>query len=475
MPVNHSRESDTNTKRASRALRTLQAELSKLCEGELASADFECFEREVHALFSEAECEVLGGQLESLDVDLPYVIIDGRRHHRVVRSKQTYTSAAGPVAVVRTLYRSGKGRSLVPVELRAGIVQGHWTPQAARQGCFLVAHLTPQECEDTLRELGNMRPSKSSLDRLPKCLGARWEAEREAFESSLRTRFVVPEEAVTVAVSLDGVMVPMKDGEREAKRARSRAAGKQTKGPAGYQEAGCATLSFYDVEGERLGTVRMGRMPEPKKATLKSMLAAEVHAVLDQRAHLTVVKVADGARDNWTYLDALVPEGTAVVDFYHAAEQLKAGLDAAYGEGNAKGQVQFKKLRHVLLEDEDGVAKVIRALVYLRDKHPRRKRIGEVLRYLRRNRHRMRYAEIRAKHLPIGSGVVEAACKTLATQRLKRSGMRWRNEGGQAVLTLRALVQSQRFDHAWPLLSGSYRKNVELPENVVELRPQRAA
>ena len=63
MPVFHTRKSKTNTTRASRALRALQVELSKLCEGKLASANFECFEREVHALFTAAECEVLGAQL----------------------------------------------------------------------------------------------------------------------------------------------------------------------------------------------------------------------------------------------------------------------------------------------------------------------------------------------------------------------------------------------------------------------------
>ena len=76
----------------------------------------------------------------------------------------------------------------------------------------------------------------------------------DGFESTLREAMVVPEEAVTVAVSLDGVMVPMKDGRRAEKRERSRAAGRRAKGPAGYQEAGCATLSFYDAEGERLDT-----------------------------------------------------------------------------------------------------------------------------------------------------------------------------------------------------------------------------
>ena len=87
--------------------------------------------------------------------------------------------------------------------------------------------------------------------------------------------------------------------------------------------------------------------------------------------------------------------------------------------------------------------------------------------YFRRNRHRMRYAELRAKGYPIGSGVVEAACKTLVTQRMKRSGMRWRHDGGQAILTFRALAQSDRFERGWSLLSATYKSDVALPENVV--------
>ena len=64
----------------------------------------------------------------------------------------------------------------------------------------------------------NMTPSKSSLDRLPKQLSERWEAERERFEAALRAEETVPREALTVAISLDGVMVPMKDGRRAQKR-----------------------------------------------------------------------------------------------------------------------------------------------------------------------------------------------------------------------------------------------------------------
>jgi hypothetical protein len=476
MPVFHARtRRATATPAVHPSLQRLGAALGALFDCAPGSEGFESFEREVHALFVQAEREVLAEGLERLDVDVPWVVIGGRKHARVLRASETYTSAVGPVTVMRTLYRAGRDKALAPLELRAGIVEGHWTPLAARQASYLVAQLTPQECESTLRELGNMAPSKSSLDRLPKALSERWEGDRDAHEAALRERLEVPEEAVSMAVSLDGVLVPMKDGAREAKRAEARAAGKRTKGPAGYQEVGCASVSFYDAEGERLDTIRFARMSEAKKVTLKSMLTAEVEAVLGKRSELTVVKVADGAKDNWTFLAGLVPEGEERVDFFHAAEQLKAALDAAYGENDPKGRAQFDKLRHVLRHDPEGAAKVIRALVYLRDKHPRRKRIREVLGYFRRHRRRMDYAGAAERHLPIGSGVVEAACKTLATQRLKRSGMRWRHAGGQAILTLRGLAQSKRFDHAWHRLSETYRTEVELPDNVVALPRKRAA
>jgi hypothetical protein len=443
--------------------------LTKLWSQREALEDFEGFEREVHALFAEAEREVLAEGLERLDVDLPLVVIEGQVHHRVLRSPETYTTAVGSVTVTRTLYRTDKdAQAVVPLELRAGIVAGHWTALAARQATFLVAHLTPQETENVLRELGNMTPSKSGLDRLPKRLSERWEEKREGFEAALRAPIArVPSEALTLAVSLDGVMVPMKDGQRDEKRAQGRREGKKTRGPAGYQEVGCATLSFYDAQGERLETVRLARMPEPKKATLKSMLSAEVEAVLRQRPELQVVKLADGAEDNWRYFSTALPGGVELVDFFHAAEHLQAAFATAYGENSSRTQAQSAKYRHLLLEETDGVETVIRALRYLRDKHPRRTRIGQVLGYFRRHRHRMRYAEAQAQNLPVGSGVVEAACKTLATQRMKRSGMRWRHDGGQAILTFRALVQSERFKQAWPLLSGTYRTEVSAPENVV--------
>jgi hypothetical protein len=89
----------------------------------------------------------------------------------------------------------------------------------------------------------------------------------------------------------------------------------------------------------------------------------------------------------------------------------------------------------------------------------RRKLLGAELTYFKNQRERMAYADYQARGLPIGSGVVEAACKTLATQRLKRSGMSWR-DGKQAILTIRSLQQSNRWRAAWGLISGHFRVDV---------------
>ena len=213
---------------------------------------FEALERELHALFTHAECAATREALERQDVDLPHVFIDGEKHRQVYRGEKTYLCAVGPVTAMRTLYRARPGeRAVAAMERRVGIVEGYWTPHAARQGAMLCAHLVPREAEEVLEALGNMAPSKSLLDRLPKALSARWEDERPRFEASVREATLeVPDTACTMAVSLDGVMAPMKGSEG-----------------GGYREASCASVSLYDAEGERLSTLRMARMPEEKKAT----------------------------------------------------------------------------------------------------------------------------------------------------------------------------------------------------------------
>jgi|Tabmets5t2r1_1033131.scaffolds.fasta_scaffold15785_2 hypothetical protein len=433
--------------------------------------DFESFEQELHRLFVMAEREALGHELARFDLDVLQVEVEGERYDRVLRCETTYNSAAGPLRVERSLYRHPSGgRTICPLELRAGMIEGYWTPLAAKQATWAVAHLTPKESEELFDLLGNMTPSKSTLDRLPKALSVHWEANRPQFESTLRKQETIPQEAVSMAVSLDGVMAPMKDGKRQAKRHKALGKGKAPSGPAGYQEVGCATVSYYDRLGHRLVTRRMARMPETHKATLKGQLSAEVMGALRQRPDLQVVKVADGTADNWTYLSETLPVGEEVLDFYHAVNHLSDALGAAYGEGKPKYQERLAALSEVLRDAPQGVDSVIEALCRLRSRYPCRQVIHKTIAYFREHRHRMRYRHLRARLLPIGSGVVEAACKTLVSQRLKRSGMRWRMPGGQAILTFRALCQSERFERAWPLLAETYKRTVSLPRRVIALR-----
>jgi hypothetical protein len=146
------------------AMDQLQAFLRQRREAHGPVADLDAFEQELHRLFVAAEREALGQELARFDLDVPTLEVAGERYHRVLRCATTYTSAVGPVRVERSLYRQGHGggRAVCPLERRAGIMEGSWTPLAAKQATWVVAHLTPQEGEELFGLLGNMTPSKST-------------------------------------------------------------------------------------------------------------------------------------------------------------------------------------------------------------------------------------------------------------------------------------------------------------------------
>ncbi len=441
-------------------------------------AKFEVFERELHQHMMALERELIAAELARYDIEAEAVEVEGTVYRYTLTSSETYLSAAGPVTVERHLYRPAgrSSKSICPLELRAGIVGGLFTPRAARQGAFVVAQLTPREAAALFGEIGGMTPSASSLDRLPKELSRHWETQREAWEAALRAMETVPAEATVLALSLDGVLAPMKEAGRAQKRSQ---ADKQASGPAGYREVGCGTLSLYDAEGQRLGTVRYGRMPETKKASLCAQLQAEVQSILALRPDLKIVKLADGAKENWRFLDQLdlglppdplkpADPAVSIVDFCHAADHLKKACDAIWSDDPITSKAKFVCLRTLLKEKEGGVDLIIRSLKhhFSRARGSRRARIESELTYFRNQQPRMQYAAYLKQGWPIASGVVEAACKTLVTQRLKRSGMAWGQDGGQAILTLRSLIQSNRWEPAWTLLSSDFRQLV----NVIETR-----
>ena len=437
-----------------------------------AMMTFETFEVELGKAVRGLENELKSADLARYDVEADALIVDGKAWRKCLEQQpKTYLSASGPLTVARTLYRPADGgKCICPLELCAGIIGGLYTPVLARQVAYLMGHMTSEETSQVFTELGISGPSSSSCDRLPKLLSAVWERHRASWEAALRQQEVVPAETSVVAVSLDGVMVPDKDAQRQAKATREAAKqqglSKQLSGPAGYREVGCGTVSLYDADAQRLDTVRYGRAPEAKKKTLTTQLAAELAALLAVRPDLEVVALADGAEENWRYFDQPVYEhATKIVDHGHASQHLRAAMVAYYGEKSVEGRAEYERLR-ILLRDQPGgaddvIAEMSRLTRKMRGKlnKRRRKLLNAELTYFKNQRNRLDYADYQARGLPIGSGLVEAACKTLATQRLKRSGMSWR-DGKQAMLTIRSLQQSQRWAAAWALLSAHFRVEV---------------
>jgi hypothetical protein len=317
-------------------------------------------------------------------------------------------------------------------------------------------------------EIGNMQPSRSSLDRLAKELSPHWENHRVEWEAQLRQVETVPIASEIMAISVDGVMAPIRGADKQEKAEQP---GKHASGPTGYKEVGCGTVTLYDQEAERLQTVRYARMPECKKVTLQQQLETETGSILALRPDLLRVHLADGARDNWRLMDELetrLPTPSQppieIVDFYHACDHLKNGCDAAWGESTQESKDYFERLKTWLKEADDGAIRVIRTLRFQSSlaSGNKRRRLEVELTYFRNQQSRMHYAEYIRRGLPIASGVMEAACKTLVTQRLKRSGMAWTNSGGQAILTLRSLIQSNRWHSAWKLLSVDFRQDVKV-------------
>jgi hypothetical protein len=443
--------------------------------GKTGARSFYDFEKALHQRMLEAEREIVGGVMAASDVDADAIEINGRPHRRVLRSKQTYMTACGEVEVERWLYKDRAdptAHALAAMDLKLGIVEGFWTERAAQQAAWVVTQMTPKHAEELFERVGNMDPSKSSLDRLPKALGARWETNREEYEQLLREALVVPDGTRSIAVSIDGVLAPIDGGNRPTDvRAKAAAKDQLCKGPIGYREIGCATLAFCDADGDVLSAIRFGRGPEPKKRALKDTLAKDLAAVLAAHPEIPIVKIADSGGDNWEFLEAL-HDGPNILDFFHATEHLAHALAAIYGDGKLATRHKFEALRERLLMEDDGATAVIKALSYLHRIHPKIQVVKTALAYFRKNKHRMRYAEWKRQGFMIGSGIVEAACKTLVTQRLKLSGMRWGAHGAQAILTMRGWDQSDRFDEAWALLAANYECQVHVLGNVVDISPK---
>jgi hypothetical protein len=244
--------------------------------------------------------------------------------------------------------------------------------------------------------------------------------------------------------------------------------GLRYKGCTLYEVATTGTLTIYDRRGRRLGTAYLAYVPESGQGTMSTQLTRLVEEVLRRwQGPLPRLSYVTDAGDNeTTYYRKVLRrlrhprtgerlEWTWVVDYYHASERLWTMAEVLFGSGR-EAWAWVRKMQKLLLQP-GGVGRVLHSAAALRARlRPRGKRLatlGRAYRYLQARRQHVRYAEYRRQGLPLGSGVTEAACKTVFTQRLKLSGMRWQRAGAQTILALRVILLSgvweQVYERIW--------------------------
>jgi hypothetical protein len=224
-----------------------------------------------------------------------------------------------------------------------------------------------------------------------------------------------------------------------------------------YEVASTGTVTIYDRRDRRLGTVYLAQTPEPGQGTLSSALTQLLLEVLRRWAGPVprLCYVTDAGDNETSYYKKQLRrlrhpvsgqrlEWIWVVDYYHASERLWTMADALFGVSQASW-CWVRKMQKLLLKP-GGVGRVLHSAAALRSRRgPTGKRLAKFKRaykYLQVRREHLRYAAYRRLGLPIGSGVTEAACKTVYTQRLKLSGMRWHQAGAQQILQLRVILLS---------------------------------
>jgi hypothetical protein len=364
-------------------------------------------------------------------------------YRRRPKSPNTVACLFGEFTLQRLLYEPLEPgeRCLAPLEQQLGIVAGNATPALAQR----VGQLTLQQSQRaTLQTLGrehDVHWSHDTLRKVTKTLAGGLSEHRQDVQVQRLLGWLEKAEQSTgpyrpaLAVGRDGIHVPMSGGS--------------------YNEGSTATVSVFDRRGKRLGTVYLGRMPQEKQETLSQQLTGLIGAVLQQRQG-TPPRLAYITDGGWHPTDYFVRvlrkmpdprrpgqylQWERVIDFYHAALYVTQLAEALFGPGQ-RAQNWARRMRR-LLKQKNGVTRLLQSAAYHKNQENLNAARAEAYRtaynYLQKRRKQMNYARYRRLGVPRGSGITEAGCKIVFTQRLKQSGMRWERPGGQVIVDLRVL------------------------------------
>lgn len=364
-----------------------------------------------------------------------------------VRPKRL-TTVLGPLQLRRSYYHCAACQAgRIPTDQALDIVGTTFSPGVRR----LMGRVGGKEAfaagRRDLAELAGIRVETKQVERVAEALGAQIEtlahAEREA---ALSGKIIALQAPPKLYLAIDGTGVPVVPHETEGRP------GKDETGTAKTREAklGCVfTQTRLDAKGrpvrDAASTTYVGAI-EPAEVFGRRLYAEAVRRGVTRAAQ--VIVLGDGAPWIWGIAAEHFPGAIQIVDLYHAREHLADLGKLLYGPSSAAAKSWAAARREDL--DAGEVEQVLAALGRLR---PRQSDGQEAVRkaqgYFATNADRMRYARFRHQGLFVGSGVVEAGCKTIIGFRLKQSGMRWTVRGANAIIALRCADLSGRWEEFW--------------------------
>ena len=369
--------------------------------------------------------------LKQFDTNGEPIRVKDVKHTVRIRSPQTYETPYGPVQVKRNVYQSSRGgRVYVPLEADGRMVLNS-TPRYSQIVAGKYARFGADAiCEDLLecngREISRNYAKKLSdfVGSIAQCYESEWEYALPEFD----------EPVSSISIGLDGTCMLMhKDG---------------------WREAMCGSIAFYDNHGERLHTVYCSATPEYGKDKFKEKFSREIERVKETFPDVLYIGLADGAKDNWTFLKKYTKR--LLLDFYHAREYISKAASAIFGRDKINKKIWEDNSSHNLKHKQGSAGRFLKELkeqmLRIEGKNvlERREELRQVITYYENHKSKMFYARHLKDNLPIGSGVTEAACKTLVKQRMCISGSRWKDGGASCVLALRALKLTKgRWQQFW--------------------------
>ena len=373
-----------------------------------------------------------------------------RAHYRELRSKSILT-VVGPVQVSRPYYLcSDCHQGQFPADVELDIEHTEFSPGVRRMQA-LVGQDTPfDHGREQMKVLAGLEVTAKSVERTAEAVGediARRECEEIEKAIQLNLPVVLGKPIPVLYVEMDGTGIPVVKKETVGRQ------GKTDGQPAHTREVklGCVfTQATYDKEGFPIrdpdSTTYTGAIETAEQFGKRIYLEAYQRGW--ERAAKKVV-LADGAEWIWNLADLHFPGAIQIVDLYHARQHLWELARKLYPNDAVMQKAWMKKHQKRML-DKGKIEKLVLSLRSIESNNPDLiEKIRIEAAYLERNAERMRYPKFRSQHLFVGSGVIEAGCKTVIGSRLKQSGMFWTVRGANAIIALRCCHLNRQFEDYW--------------------------